>query len=48
MSRPGAPKPKYWATNNLTNGLVSQVADGLLFRLWVTQMNRIGCQIMRS
>ena len=47
MSRPGASEPKNWATNNLRNGLVSQVAGGLLFRFWVTQTNRIGCQIMR-
>ncbi len=47
MSRPGASEPKNWATNNLRNGLVFQVAGGLLFRFWVTRTNRIGCQIMR-
>src|SRR5713101_3927860 len=35
MSRPGASEPKNWATNRLSNGLVSQVAGGLLFRFWV-------------
>lgn len=48
MSRPGDPKPKNWATNNLRNGLVFQVAGGLLFRFWVTPTNRIGYQNMRS
>jgi hypothetical protein len=36
MSRPGDRKPDDWASNTSLNGFVSQVAEGLFPRFWLT------------